>query len=497
MTGPPFIGFTPSGDALVTTDNFRREIRVTSIPGGQELVHVDMNSLGVPHAQGIEVTPVSDGMLLAFREPDVPRSQGLKRIVKWPYVNGEPERLGGFRGVVASVDAAHSRLAVVRPESVVIRPLQGEPDVGERTLGGLPEKNPNSWFPSFSPDGRWLGMGLGSGSLLLWSTPETESVSQARELRLDDPEVMFPVAFDREGSQLVWGSSAQRSAFLWDLEGPPDAEPLSLPRSDAAMTKQGIFHPREPWVAVVNMNTITFWAYDQPRRYALRGHKGITPGLAFTPDARFLVSCGEDGGYVWPLDLQAGAAKRWFRARGWCYGDHLPVMPGRQRVSQLLTWAPYCSRWMGLILVSSTPGREATRSKAGCAIDKSGRLAAVTVDIAASPEGKVLRLFDLDSGQMLRSWPLVPEAESGDGSGWSAESVLFRGTEVLVGGSGGLRWFDTPSGDTGWIRRIHPERAVRFGMSRDGRRLLIVEGKRGLLIGREGSEYHSAGRRRE
>ena len=112
----------------------------------------------------------------------------------------------------------------------------------------------------------------------------------------------------------------------------------------------------------------------------------------------------------------------------------------------------------------------------------------MTVQLAPTPGRKRLRLFDLDSGQLLRSWPLVPEGESGDGQRWSAESVLFRGTEVLAGGSGGLRWFDMESGDSGWIRRIDPKRKVRVSMSGDGRRLLIAEGTGVQLIGREGSE---------
>ena len=48
----------------------------------------------------------------------------------------------------------------------------------------------------------------------------------------------------------------------------------------------------------------------------------------------------------------------------------------------------------------------------GCVIDPGGRRAATVTQAARPPATKQLRVFDLESGELLRAWPLVPEGET-------------------------------------------------------------------------------------
>ena len=59
---------------------------------------------------------------------------------------------------------------------------------------------------------------------------------------------------------------------MWDLTGPPDAEPLMLGRGAAITTIAAEFEPTGRWLAAENLGGVTFW--PATRALAL-GHESL------------------------------------------------------------------------------------------------------------------------------------------------------------------------------------------------------------------------------
>ncbi|MHC1767278.1 MAG: hypothetical protein AB9869_23860 [Verrucomicrobiia bacterium] len=65
--------------------------------------------------------------------------------------------------------------------------------------------------------------------------------------------------FDAEGRHLT--QAAPNNAFvLWDLDGPPDAEPVVVGRPGPSALLLGAFDPKGEWLATsYAIDTVEFW----------------------------------------------------------------------------------------------------------------------------------------------------------------------------------------------------------------------------------------------
>ena len=109
--------------------------------------------------------------------------------------------------------------------------------------------------------------------------------------------------FDPSGRYLATGA-ADGKAWIWDLEAPPDSEPVLLERSNSDGMMSVSFHPRDPWLVTADQAGTTFWPLSRAWPVVLRGHESRLAGLAFDPQGRWLISSEPFTGLIriWPLE---------------------------------------------------------------------------------------------------------------------------------------------------------------------------------------------------
>jgi WD40 repeat protein len=457
---PPGIAFTPGGEALLTWSPGASRIRVVSVPEGREIRWLPASRHEAPSryawwsAYGWAVLP--EGVQVLRRERDSNRIVATG-VEMWPYDGGTACVVGSWHPATGSraQDATDSHVVIQRGRRVVLRPVAGPPTTPEREIGNVNDEPPSPGGPwptlRLSPGGDRVAVGEGDGRLAVFPTA-AGAAHQPRFVRMPRPERQFAPAFDSSGTRLLWGSSADRRASLWNLEGPPDAEPLVLLRPDAEITKTGFFDHAGDHAVVVNHSSLTFWPVRQPQVRMLLGHASGVSRLTFTRDARWLVSCANDGVRAWPLAAIVGAAHRVDSGGGWCYGmavspDGQQVLIGGPSGAYLAPFSGAPGRWL---YQYRTEG-DNTYNTQSCAFDASGQLAATAPGYSLPPARKAVRVWDL-ARSLARSMPLVPPGEAGDGYDWGAGDLAFTAEgQVLASGQGGIRRFDPESGGSTWI----------------------------------------------
>jgi WD40 repeat protein len=465
------VSFTPDGSALVTWAPGEPTLRMVSVPDGRE-IRVFRPALPDGRPGFLRDCDFLDrGML--FHVAERATDDALVHLGLWPYDEGPHTPVGAYRGgnssLGASVDRRGLRLALSRGARALVRPLAGdertsERDIGLATEGGIAREVVDA-------GGDRLAVAEGSGRLTVWSL-DSRSVTRLRELRFANADGDSPPTFDPSGSLLSWGSSADKQVVLWDLSAPPDAAPRLLRRSDTVAMKATSFHPSGDWLAVFNYDTAALWAIRQPWARVLRESTGLAGQVAFTRDSRRLLSCGERGLHLWPLDPGSGAGQQRISPPGMlCYG--MALSPEEREV----LWGAvgnYGTRLSGgatrCLLRAADPVDEVTGS---VAIDRSGRWAAVATAYSRPPGRKRLRIFDWPSGRLLSRFPLAPPGEpeeKWDGSG----SVVFDSQGgVIVAGGHGVRRFDVETGASTWIRKTTAW--AMMAASRDAGQLFVLE----------------------
>ena len=303
---PATVAFSPGGDTLVSGcwENVARRsaqlrLREVSVPDGRERRWVETDGPGGRWSPWV-ATP--RGMLLF--------SQGDDDLVRHDLVpwDGSARRLLGTAHRAIDETPAEDRLFLLREGRVVVRPLSGPAATPERVVATLPPGRPLGL--RVSPRGEpVVTLQDSQGPYLALFASGPTGGSRPRLFRVASPDLQFPPAFDAGGSRLVWGSSGSKAVSLWDLDGPPDAEPLVLRRPAADWVKQGLFSPHGDWLAVANHESFAFWATRQPWARILRRHADAIATLQFKPDSSALVSCAVDGLGVWPMAARGGGGE--------------------------------------------------------------------------------------------------------------------------------------------------------------------------------------------
>jgi WD40 repeat protein len=467
--GPRPTAFTPEGDALLTmqwrsTEQYGN-IRMVSVPDGREIRLLAPESPSDGLRWHRQLATLRQGILLGV--PDDADSN-VYRLEIWPYEGGSPQVVGGFRMPRWwLVEPGGAQLALRRGERILIRPVAGPATALEREIATVAEGRLRSL--QFSPQGDRLAVGEETGRLALWPL-DPDAPREPRVLHQEKPDVHFTPAFDAEGSHIVWGSSSD-GVSLWRLDGPTSAEPMALRRGDVPQNKQGVFHPRGDWLAVTNYTSITLWAIRQPHPFALRGHSSTVWNVSFTQDSNWLISCGQSAGVrAWPLDPQVGSPLL-IEGVGGCQG--LAVAPDG---SQILLGNPQHARVVSLpgSGVLQLTGRFPDGGIYGVAFDASGRRAALSPLLSQGPPKKI-RIWDLESDDLVRELPLAPPGETEEQLDWGIKQLAFTpGGELLAAGDRGIRRFDTETGRSEWIWRLEPGWEASMGLSQDGRCLLAT-----------------------
>jgi WD40 repeat protein len=440
--GPiPLVRFGTASDVLIA--NRMGDIRVWSVPDGRELRRAQVDegpsSLGLGKDAFLTLTTVGSRAILR----------------SWPLVSGEPRLVGSMEAPGLS-DTTGRAVAYSEGRAVYFRRfddwgapprlvVQQPTDIGQLAL---------------SPDATRVATSDETDRIRLWPTA-TRSTRPERVLR--SPEAVVGLGYDPTGRWLsAQGFERGYPTFsLFDLAGPPGAEPMVLEKGDTDSAGNLAFDGSGRWLATTHGREVAFWPLDAPRARVFREGGGGSSVL-FAPDGSALLSLGAGGMRAWPLRgigetrmLVAAAPQTppsFFMAVD-PTGRRLAVAGAEGRLSVVpLDGGPAQS----LRGFRSLVGRPA--------FGEDGRLVAAGA-LAGPGKEKVVRVWDLETGAVRTFGPL-PGA--GDRLAGGIRDVRFVGKDRLLASSWGtgIVSLDLSSGASRVVV-AHP--IFDFVVSRDGR----------------------------
>ena len=161
----------------------------------------------------------------------------------------------------------------------------------------------NSWY--FTPREVIFATADALGNIALWRL-DGDSARVARTWASGSTRRCWDLRFSSSGRLLAATFNAG-PILVWDLEGPPDADPMVIGGyGEPAIELE--FDAHEQWLATSGMLGAAFWALDVDRRpYLLRGHSSGVTTVVYGPDGSWLASASADGTVRWwPLRWSPG-----------------------------------------------------------------------------------------------------------------------------------------------------------------------------------------------
>jgi WD40 repeat protein len=374
---------------------------------------------------------------------------------------GDPMVLGHIEGqpfhdgyvLHAGHDPVDSTIAHVVDGEVYVRELA--------SLGSVvaPVGRQDGWHPPafLNPRQKIVGSALkATGEVRLWNVDD-RSPGLIRSLKYKPMSQAFP-GFDPSGRFLAAGDT-EGTMWFWDLQAPPDAEPIVLRRTGQQQLLGLAFHPQSPWLVTGDNASATLWPLD---RYALelRGHAAPITSLAFDPEGRWLASLTGLNGEMrmWPLEGTDSVSVSVVDAGG----RSLAVAPDG---AHLLIAADGTDRGVGLLNADASDGRLlGGRENWEATFSPDGRFAAATGG-QWQPEVAVVTVWDLDTGETI-------VLDVGDGQ-FVVDAVFLSPQRLVSSGLSGLRLWDLASRSFETLSEIP---GAYLAATADGKTLLRIVG---------------------
>ncbi len=361
---------------------------------------------------------------------------------------GEPVLVGRHELPITALafDPDGDRLATAdKGGEIRIWPVGSDSRIGSSTVVG---RHPfHVMIVRFDPGGEkliasgWVDDGDGRrGEIGVW--PLSRASTEPERI-LDTLAPWFDL--DETGSKLVaCPKAALPHFFLYDLDGPLDAEPIELGWTNLGWVDLW-FHPSGRWLATTNYDGTAIWPLARRYPYVIAGDD-VPAGVAFTPDGRRLVSTSNMSGKMWLWPLTSGAGEARELDVGGRHAGGVVVDPlGRFAVS--------ASRFGSPVRVVPLDGGEVRELRSffhvfDVAVDPGGRLVAFGAGNLADDEeiGQVI-VWDLESGE---------ERILNAGDGQKITDLEFTAAGDLLVASGDLRLWDLGTGE----HRVVLERTV-------------------------------------
>ncbi len=395
------------------------------------------------------------------------RREGSRAALEsWPF-DGQPPRLFGHVGwkPVWGLDPGGNWLAYAEGRELRLLPMNDLGSAPARLVGR--HESPISRI-LFAP-GRIASLDT-SGELRLWplpagsAAPGSHPIPEGTPLRLvRGLGRMRTLQFDSRASLLATADYDQ-ALSLWDLEGPPEAEPTVLRQGEDVLTVMEVaFHPAGRWLAAAYSHSIALWPLSRPYARILREPGSKLMALTFAPDGSWIASASQSGVIrLWPL-TGAAAGRVLFddeedRPRG------LSSDPAGRYVA-----AGFNSGKVRLLPLGPGPVRELNGFGGWVwpvAVGPGGRLVAAG---GSSPWESVIRIWDLETGK-------VRLLDAGDKRRLMSLQFL-PGGRLASAGEAGLRLWRLADGSSRVLRKGF---VWSIAASRDGRYLLSAGGEVGV-----------------
>jgi WD40 repeat protein len=469
--------FGPRSDLLITRA-YLDPIRIWSIPDGKLLRQIDVKEDGRFVQRAGQVWMITDR----------PNSH-LQTLRCWSLPDGPAVDMGPIDMTDVAdfdIDSAGRWLVLARGHKVMVRSTE---DIKERLVGTHSAKLRATVFAQNS---KLVSRDV-TGEIRVWSLEQM----RPRLLRtIHGSASERSPQFDPTGSRVASADPTERVIRIWDLAAVSESEPLQLRRGDAARIEQLDVAARHgAWLAATNYTSISLWSLT--RRYALafRGHTNAVVKVQFPGNGSWIASASLDGTVrVWPLDEQAANESHVVVSQSaFIYGLAVDAAGKRILVGDTSGKA---------LLATPTPdGRRPLRLEPGvvnapwaAAFDHAGRRAALGNVYSSSPKDRVIRIWDVETGRVVKELDLLqgrPGRSLDPYDGGVRDIDFAPDGSLYAAGHGGVRHWDI---EHGTAQSVLKGAFMRMRLSVDGRHLLTST-RTAPSVSTSVIQYHDLGTR--
>ena len=276
-------------------------VRVWSVPEGKPLLVAEGSDDPAWRTwAGIMPLHISpDGSRLITYQSNSDFTAGSIRA--WTLGGGKPQDLGVFEGVSGpwGIDPSGRWLGIESSGSgegaIKILPVAELGSANPRVVDHYTKSAP---VCGWDVHGQQIACDM-RGEIRIWSV-DANSISHVRSLQ-EPATVWADIVFDKGGSLMAAGHN-EGFVCLWDLNGPPGADPLTWKYPSANDVDGIALQASGRWLAATNdEGGVRIWPLGRTYPRVLKGHNVYSAAVAFAPDGTWVASRGVDGFRYWPL----------------------------------------------------------------------------------------------------------------------------------------------------------------------------------------------------
>lgn len=196
------------------------------------------------------------------------------------YKNNPPEQWAFPKRRNFDISKDAKLLGYGRDRSVYIRSIEPSAHTSETLVG---KHDHEITAVLFHPDGNHIASADVTGEIRIWSLSE---ISRNPIRVIGSKGSIWNLFFSASGSFFA-ASYTNATMYVWDMNGPKDAEPLTFRRRN--VSNFIAFDPLDRWVASPFDNSIAIWPINRSYPYTIN-EKGDGAGVGgITPDGKLLV----------------------------------------------------------------------------------------------------------------------------------------------------------------------------------------------------------------
>jgi len=454
---PTAVRFSPDSAVLATATMPEAVMKFWSVPGLEAL---SVQPLERPLDIGKDLKPVTTSTwrrLFGLEKSTDPAGvewsadeDSIKLLQKW----------AGTLDVAADID--HGRKWMIYGASRQLWALdltaadETTPQVVGRTDRDLAQL-------VFHPKGDRFATLDSGGEIQLWAV-EGSAAIPLRSWSAGSARATWDLRFSPSGRFLAAAFNSGPALQVWDLEGPPDAAPISLPEMYAPVFGL-VFDREERWIATSGGLYSSIWPLTRDRRpYLLPGHAAGVTAVTFAPDGSWLASASGDGTIRWwPMSPGVGDGQRVLFDWGHPLEAQFLVLESDPKGRFVVASADRGQ--IKVLFLDGSPPRSLegfSGPATNLAVGPEGRFVAAGGGTQSPPDALV-RVWDLESNA-------VTVLDLGDGHNISGVAFTQEG-DLLISSGGKLRRWNTATleysviGDSGSFVLSADRRHVLRGSS--------------------------------